>query len=615
MATTSKTSSVTDPEERRARVRADLAAMPGLRQALEELGWWGDLDEALDACRPPLFVSPLPSRAKRRELGIHFAPAEVVRFLKFSHGLRHVKGRWGGTPLVPDLWQVLYLIGPVFGWRQGDGARYFREVFLEVPRKNGKSTIAAALTLYLLLADSNLKAGRKHEPGAEVYAAATTTAQALNVFTPAENMAKRSRYADKLGIQTGRGLYVEATLSKYEVISGDPAKAEEKMGGNVSGAVIDETHVHKDRRLIDTIETGTSAREQPLVVHLTTAGSDVEGSIYAEKHDLAVAHALGKVGDLRTWSVIYTIPEDLEDRWDDPETWAIGNPGLGVSVSIEYLEEQAKKARRSEPKRLAFCRLHLNVRTSTVSRWIDLDSFDRSGAFTRPTWPELKGLTGYAGLDLSTSTDLSALAVVIPRWEPDPNDPAFEVEALTTIVRAWTPRDRIAGRAPRDRELFTRWMAEAAPIGPSSWRVLEGCEGPTIDFDAIEASAFELADYLGLERIAFDRWGSKQIVKHLEDGGLKVVELGQGFAGMSPAMKETERIILERRLRHGGNPLLRYAFENMRVEMDPAGNVKPHRKKSEGQIDPGVAVVMAVDAYARDTYGASVYDERGLATA
>lgn len=605
--------SVTDPVARRARVRADLDRFAGLRKVLEELELYDDLEAELDKCRPPLHVSPLPSRKIRRELGIQFSAAEVERFLRFAMKLRHVKGRWGGARLVPDLWQVLYVLAPVFGLRQANGLRYYRELFLEIPRKNGKSTLAAALTLFLLMADSNLAAGQKFEPGAEVYAAATTTRQAQAVFTPAEQMAARSDYADKLGILSGKKLTVEATLSTFEVISGDPAKAEEKMGGNVSGAVIDETHVHKDRRLIDTIETGTAGREQPLVVHLTTAGADTDGTIYAEKHDLALAIAAGKVKDLRTWAVVYTIPEELVDQWDDPETHAIANPGLGISVSREYIEEAVKKAKESEPLRLAFLRLHLNVRTSTVSRWLDLDVFDRSGAFLPPTMPELRAAVGYAGLDLSSSNDLTALAVVVPRWGPDPADPAFEVEALDVILRVWTPLGRIDARPPKERELFRRWLKEPAPIGGGP--VLLGCEGDTVDYDEVEEEAARLADWLELERLGFDRWGSKQMIQHLSAGGLTVAEIGQGFAGFSPAMKETERIFLDLRMRHGGNPILRYAFENMAVEMDPAGNIKPNRKRSTGHVDPAVALVMAVDCYARDTYGESVYEEQGLATA
>jgi phage terminase large subunit-like protein len=596
-----------DPEWRRRRVEADLAHLPGLKAALVELGLYADLDAEITKCVPPMYVSPQPPRDIRRRYGIYFDVREVARFVEFCRRLRHVKGRWAGHSFIPDLWEIVYVLGPVFGWRQKDGNRYFRELFLEVPRKNGKSTLAAAIALYLLMADSNVAAGRLFESGAEVYAAATTTAQAKNVFRPAEAMARRSpSLSRRLAIRKDEALIYERTVSRFEVISGDPAKAEEKMGGNVSGAIIDETHVHKDRRLIDTIETGTPGREQPLIAHLTTAGSDVEGTIYAEKHDLAIAIAEGKVREIRTWAVVYSVPEDLLERWDDPEVWQVANPGLRISVSVDYLDDAATKARRSEPKRLAFLRLHLNVRTSTVSRWIDLEGYDRGAAFLPVVWPELKGKVGFAGLDLSSSFDLAALAVLIPRWVDDPADPEFEIEVLEVLLRVWTPKDRIGKRAPRERELFARWVKDGH---------LLTSPGETIDYDAIEDEAYRLADELELDRLSFDRWGSKQIVNHLRDGGLTVAELGQGFAGISAAMKETERIIAEGRLRTGGHPVLRYAFENMAVEMDAAGNIKPNRAKSTGHIDPAVAVVMAADGYARSTYAESVYEERGLATA
>ena len=599
---------ILDLEERRARVLEDLGRVEGLREKLEELDLWADLEAEIARCVPPLHLTPWPNRELRRRHGIYFDPEEVARFLKFAaKRCRHVKGRWGGKPLVPDLWQVIYVLAPVFGFRQRDGNRYFRELFLEVPRKNGKSTLSSAIALFLLMADSNRRAGRLFEPGAEVYAAATTTAQAKAVFRPAEQIARRSPSLSKrLGILAEKALVYEATLSRFEVISGDPSKAEEKMGGNVSGAIIDETHVHKDARLIETIESGTSSREQPLVAHLTTAGSDVEGTIYAEKHDLAVAIAEGKVTELRTWAVIYAVPQELEERWDDPEVWQAANPGLGISVSLEYLEDAAKKASRSERKRLAFLRLHLNVRTSVVSRWVDLELYDRGACHLPVDFRRLEGKVGFAGLDLSSSLDLSALAVVVPLWVPDPADPSYEIEVLEVLLRAWTPRDRIRSRDPIERELFGRWIREG---------YLTACPGETIDYDMIEDEAFRIADHLELERLSFDRWGSKSIENHLRDGGLDVAGLGQGFAGISPAMKETEKVIAEGRFRTGGNPLLRYAFENLAVETDAAGNIKPHRAKSSGRVDPAVAAVMAVDGYARAQYSESAYESRGVAIA
>lgn len=589
------------------RARAALDAMPGLRQVLDELDLYGDLDAELDRCCPPQHVSPAPNRELRRRYGACFDPAEVRRFLVFCRKLRHIKGKWAGRPLVPDLWQVIYVLGPVFGWRRDDGNRLFVELYLEVPRKNGKSTLCAAISLYLLMADSNLKAGRLSEPGAEVYATATTTRQAKEVFRPAEQMARRSpSLARRLAVQSDTALIYERTVSRFEVLSGVPSKAEEKMGLNVSGAVIDEWHVHRDTRLAETIETGTVAREQPLIAYITTAGLDEEGTPYATKREFIESVCAGEVPTSRTWAVVYTIGEEDLDRWDSLEVARKANPGYGVSVSPEYLEEILTKARRSEEKKLAYLRLHLNWRTGRASRWLKIEIYDRSGAeFVRFQEPELHGRRAYAGLDLSSAVDLCALVLVVPSTEPlDPRNPAGPtVTYLDVVVRAWTPVDTIKDRRPEEAALFPRWISQG---------VLLGSPGAVVDYDQIEDEAFVLASDFEIRRLHFDRWGSKQIINHMRDGGLRVFEMGQGFASMSPAMKEVERVILERRLRHNGHPVLRHAVKHLAVVQDAQGNIKPDRDKSTGRIDPFVALTMAVDAWTRDVHGSSVYDERGM---
>ena len=593
---------ILDAEFRRVRVERDLDRLPGLRVVLERLGY--DVHAEIDRCVPPLYVSPLPNRQARRDHGIVFDPNEVERILSFSMLCRHVKGDHAGDPVRPDLWQILYFLAPVFGFRQADGNRFFRIGYLEIPRKNGKSTLAAVISLYLLMADSNLKAGRFFEAGAEVYAAATTKDQAGAVFAPAEAMARMSpEIGSKLSITAGSELIVTSTLSSFKVVSGDPSKAEEKMGGNVSGAVIDETHVHKDARLIETIETGAAGRSQPLVIHLTTAGAEVEGTIYEEKHDFAVELATGKVSGSRTWAVVYTIPPELLARWDDPEVWRATNPGLGISVSVEYLEDAAKTAGRSARKKNAFLRLHLNVIASSVTQWLPMRLFDIGAAHVAPKPKTLEGKVAFAGLDLASSTDLAACAVVVPRWVSDPTDPEFEIEVLQVLVKAWTPRGSLPQRKPAERELFEKWIREG-------W--ITAHAGETIDYDLVESDVEKLCRPFDMRRLSFDRWGSKQIVQHLRDAGLEVAEIGQGFAGISSAMKATERIVSEGRLYTGGNPVLRYAFENVRIQTDAAENLKPDRAKSKGRIDPLVALVMAIDGYDRLAADVSPYEEHGL---
>lgn len=577
--------------------------MPGLRAVLEELRLYPDLDAELARCRPPRHLSLGPSKRQLAD-GAHFNPEEVRRFLVFCRKLRHVKGKWAGLAFVPDLWQVLFVIAPVFGWRRADGNRLYLELYLEVPRKNGKSTLCAAIALYLLTSDSNLEAGRLFEPGAEVYSAATTTRQAKEVFRPAEAMARRSpSLSRRLGIVKDSALIYEATLSRYEVLSGVPSKGDEKMGLNVSGAVLDELHVYKGFELIEAIESGTVAREQPLIVIITTAGLDQDGTPYAEKRAYAMAVTEGEVPDPRTWAVIYTIGEEDLERWDTPEVWAKANPGFGVSVSAGYLEDAAKKAARSETKRLTYLRLHLNYRTGAVSRFIDITVWDRSGAeFVRWEEDELRGRTAYGGLDLASSTDLASAVLVVPAWEPDPEDEEHLLEYLDVVVRAWTPKDTVRDRQPRQRALLTEWLSKG---------MVTGCAGQVIDYDDIELDLFALADRFDVQRMHFDRWGSKQLLTHLRDGGLRVLEMGQGFASFSAPLKETERLILQGRLRHNGNPVLRHAAASLVVVQDPAGNVKPNRDKSTGWIDSFVALVMAVDGWMRSR-GESVYEDRGM---
>jgi phage terminase large subunit-like protein len=602
----------TGPEEteaRRARVRADLAALPGLEDLLVDLALYPDLDAELDACVPPAFTTPAPNRQTRRRLGLTFAPAEVARFLEFAGRLRHVKGRWAGARLVPDLWQVIYVLAPTFGWRRPDGFRLYRTLWVEVPRKNGKSTLASAIALFLLVADSNLAVGRLYEPGAEVYSAATTTRQAKEVFRPAEAMARRSpSLRNRLAFLADKAVIYERTFSRFEVVSGAPEKAEEKMGLNASGLVIDEIHVHRDPRLIETLTSSTPARDQPLAVFLTTAGLDQDGTPYTELRNFAEACATGEVTDSTWHVVIYAAAETDLDRWDDPDVWAAANPGLGRTVALDFLTAEAKAAARSERKRLSFCRLHLNVRTSALSRWLSVEDWAASGAFVSPTETELAGAVAYAGLDLASSRDLAALVLVVPRWDIDPDDPEFEVEVLETIVRAWIPADTLEDRPPRERALFAELIASGE---------LLTTPGKALDYDALEAEAYRLADRFEIARLHFDRWGSKQILGHLRDGGLNPFEMGQGFASMSPALRELETLVLARRLRHGGNRLLRYSVKSLAVVGDAAGNVKPDRDHSTGRIDPFVALTMAVDAWARATAEEtpSAYEDHGLATA
>lgn len=596
--TTTKPSSA--PERR-------LAELPGLRELLVELHYYGDVDAELAACVPPLIYSPTPSRALRRKLGVYFDVDEVRRYLVFCRKLRHFKGPLAGRPLIPDMWQVLYVDAPLFGWRRADGTRLYSTLYEEIPRKNGKSTSSAGKALYFLMADSNLKKGRLAEAGAEVYAAATTTRQALEVFRPAENMAKASpALARRLAVLKDKALIYDANASRFEVVSGVSDKAEEKMGLNGSAIVVDELHVHKSRKIVDTLDSSQGAREQPVKIFITTAGVDDPGSIYTEKRDYAEKVAKGELDDDSWLVVIYTL-EEKDTKGDRPfqeEVLRKVNPGLGRSVQWSYLERKAREARNSPAALNTFLRLHCNVRTGQVTRYLLMDKWDRSGArWLVPTLDELAGRIAYGGLDLASTTDLAAAAFVLPRWELNPDDRDEEIEVLDVLLRAWTPAETLAERARHDRAPYERWVKDG---------YLTATPGDVIDYDEIELELFDLADRLEVRRLHFDRWGSKQLVQHLKDGGLRVFDMGQGFASMSAPTKELNRIMLEGRIAHAANPLLRWAAASLAVKQDPAGNLKPDREKSTGRIDPLVALIMAIDAYTRERGGGSIYEDRGL---
>jgi phage terminase large subunit-like protein len=572
-------------------------AGPALEDYLREATYssgelvYPDLDQRIAELVPPRHFSPPPAP----EGGNHFDVEAVDRFLRFCRLLRHTKGnRWARRPLELDLWQVIFVAGPFFGWKNAEGYRVYRTLWLEVPRKNGKSTLAAAINLYLLTAD--------REDGAEVYAAAASKEQARAVYDVSYRMALGSSHIRRRCRILKGSIVSENTASSYKVVA---SVSDLAHGLNVHGATIDEIHIHKTRDLIETFETGTGSRDQPVIAFLTTAGLDDPGSIYTEKRDLAEKVAAGKLVEPELLAVIYTI-----DEADDPfveTSWRKANPGYGTSLRPEYIARKAREAQNTPAALNAFLRLHLNVRTGQVTRWIPMQKLDASGAqFVDFTEEEIHGRPAYGGLDLASSVDLAAAVLVVPSLEPDPDNEELEVEYLDVVIRAWTPKDTLLERAARDRAPYPEWVKQG---------LLLTCDGETIEYDDIELEAGRLATNFEVKRFHYDRWGSKQLVDHLRAGGLRCFDMGQGYQSMSAPMKEVERLILQRRLRHNGNPLLRWAFGALSVRQDPAGNIKPDRDASTGRIDPFVALVMAVDAWVRGSKGVSVYEQHGLETA
>lgn len=511
------------------------------------------------------------------ERGLYFDEAAAQRVLDFFEFLRHSKGEWAGKTFELEPWQQFYL-WVLFGWKRADGTRRFRVAYKEVARKNGKSTEASGVGLYLLDADG--------EPGAECYTAATKRDQARITHSEATRMVKSSPFLRRRLHTYKDNISCLETNSKFEPLGRD---SDSMDGLHVHGAIIDEIHAHKTRDVWDVIETATGARRQPLIYGITTAGFDRHSLCY-QLHEYLQRVLEGVVEDDAFFGVIYTLDEG--DDWEDESCWVKANPNLGVSVKLEDLRAKAARAREMPSALNAFLRLHLNVWTQAETRWMPADKWRACGGEVDPE--KLRGRVCYGGLDLSRTTDITAFVLVFP--------PEAEGEPYRVLPRFWVPDEAIHLRSRRDRVPYESWLRAG---------LIEATPGPSIDYAHVIAQIEQDARDYALELVAFDRWGAAQISQQLDDIGIELVEFGQGYASMSAPMKELERLVLRRELAHGGNPVLAWMADNLVARSDPAGNLKPDKDKSIDRIDGMVALLMGLDLAVRMDGGHSVYEERG----
>jgi phage terminase large subunit-like protein len=502
------------------------------------------------------------------------AAARAARF--FEHYLVHIKGKWAGEAFKLEGWQKDDIISPLFGCKRADGSRQYRTCYIEIPRKNGKSSLCSGIALYLLYADS--------EPSAEVYSAAADTKQAAIVFNVAKGMVLASKSLMSRGQVYRNSIFVPRTASAYQVLSAD---AYTKHGLNAHGIIFDELHAQPSRDLWDVLATSTGARSQPLTVAITTAGFD-RNSICWELHEYARKIKEGIIEDDSFLPVIYAAEE--QDDWRDPAIWRKANPNLGVSISEDYLKRECAKAENVPAYENTFRRLHLNQWTQQESRWIPMAAWAASAG--EVDVEALRGKVCYAGLDLSSTTDITALVLAFPIGD--------DVKLLPFF---WIPGDGIIERAKRDHVPYDLWVKQ---------NLIYATPGNVIDYAFIVAKIAELRKQYSLKEIAFDRWGAAKIVQELTEMGVTVIPFGQGFASMSGPAKELLRLVLAGRLHHGNNPVLRWMADNAVVKTDPAGNIKPDKAKSTQRIDGIVATAMALDRTQRHGAGRSVYESRGM---
>ena len=511
----------------------------------------------------------------------HYDKGKADRAVTFIQNLCHTKGKWAGTPFMLLPWQE-QIVRDIFGIVKENGKRQFLTAYVEIPKKQGKSELAAAVALYLLYADN--------EQSAEVYGAACDRNQASMVFDETRHMVQMSPALMRRSKITAaqKRIVNYSNNGYYQVLS---AETGTKHGLNVSGLVFDEIHAQPNRQLYDVLTKGSGdAREQPLFFIITTAGTN-KNSICYELHTKALDLLGSRKNDPTFYPVVYGL--GLEDDWTDEANWYKANPSLGHTISIDRVREAYQNALDNPAEENVFKQLRLNIWTSATVCWIPEHSYDRGN---RPIdLDDLYGRECFGGLDLSSTSDITALSLVFP--------PRSEEESYIVLPFFWLPEETLELRCRRDHVFYDVWKRQG---------FINTTEGNVVHYGFIEKFIEDLGERYNIREIAFDRWNATQMVQNLEDMGFTVVPFGQGYKDMSPPSKELYKLLMEGRINHGGNPVLKWMAQNVVMHQDPAGNIKPDKDKSTEKIDGIVATIMALDRAIRSQDATSVYDTRGL---
>jgi len=491
--------------------------------------------------------------------------------------------------LKPDSWQIAYILAPVFGWVKWDKdsnsyVRIIRQFYVDVPRKNGKSTLLGGIALYMLVADG--------EPGAQVVTAATSLRQAGFIFTPIKTLAEKSPELKRRVKVVGSKILYPKSGSYIEVVS---SVADAQMGANIHFGAIDEIHVHKTAGLVEAIETGTGARRQSLIGMITTADAGKQHTIYSRKRGYVEELARGALKDPATYGVIWAA-DPKADPFSE-ETQKSANPGYGISPTRSSLANAAAQARQSPADLANYLRLHLGLRTKQETKYLMLDVWDRNGSLVDET--KLAGRECFGGLDLASTSDLNALCWLFPA-----------PVGFDAIWRLWTPEANLEALDKRTAGMATVWVRAG---------FLTLTPGNVSDYDYIRAQINRDRAAFDVRGIAVDPWNAQALTNDLMSDSAPVVKMPQTLAHMSAPTKELQRILLEGTaevpmFRHGGNPAVRWQADNFAVWMDAAGNVKPDKARAAEKIDAIAAVINAMSlVLAMEPKRVSKYETEDLA--
>lgn len=520
---------------------------------------------------------------RKNKSGLYIDDYSADYAVTFIENLKHTKAQWHGKPFELFPWQE-EIIRDIFGTvNPSTGYRQYNTAYIEIPKKQGKSELGAAIALLLTCADDEYEA--------EVYGCATDKEQASIIFDVAVDMVDQCpalKKRMKLLLSRKRMIYLP-TKSLYRVLSSD---VRNKHGFNVSGCIFDELHAQPNRDLWDVMTKGAGdARRQPLTVALTTAGDD-ENSICYELHQKALDIINGRREDKSFYGKIYGLTN--EDDWENEENWYKANPSLGHTVSIDKVRQAYESAKGNPVEEALFKQLRLNIWGEKAIHWMPMNLWDANNE--KIDIDLLIGRECYGGLDLSSTLDLTAFILCFP--------PRNDSEKYIILSWFWIPEDNMHERSKRDHVQYDKWYAQG---------FLNATPGDVIDYRYIEDEIKQLASKFVIKEIAYDRYNATEIILNLQDEGLTMVPFGQGYKDMSPPTKNIFVEVKKKNIIHNNHPVLRWCFGNVCIEKDSPGNEKPSKKYSREKIDGAVAAIMAYDrATKHGNSQKSVYDEREL---
>lgn len=504
-------------------------------------------------------------------------PASAARVIKFiTEHCTHTKGQWAGKPFKLIPWQRDLIIN-LFGELKDNGMRQYRTCYTELPKKQGKTELAAAIALHMLCNDG--------ERGGEVYSAAADRQQAGLVFQIASQMVVQDRtLSERLTIIESRNRIVDhASASFYQVLS---SESYTKHGINPSCIIFDELHAQPNDELWNVLTSGTHyARRQQLIFAMSTAGVFDTNSIWWKIRDHSMKVRDGIIDDPSFLPILFIA--DKDDNPEDEEVWKRTNPSMGHIFSIDVVREDFKLAKERPSEYNNFLRFRLNIPVSTLETWIKPEAWERGNYPISEQ--ELVCKTCYGGLDLSSTTDVTAFVLLFP--------PEFDGDKFKALPRFFIPEDNMAQRIRRDRVPYDIWVRDG---------FITATPGNVVDYNFILHQISEDAQKFDLREIAFDRWGATKVVTDLQNMGFEkpadnkyasriLFDFGQGFASMSAPTKELEKLIYSGELAHGNNPVLRWMINSVVITSDSAGNIKCDKGKSRDRIDGVIGLVMALD--------------------